>query len=391
HTAYGNRPTCLSASLGILHQEFLYIGSAGSADAMERSKLGRQPKFRRRCSTSATIITLSTVEDDGTQVERRTRRQTRRTKGGDTTAFKEAFKKFCERTLKTGVTQLADEFIKLKMSTQAIGNRPKTAWDAHPDKNRYREVFCIDATRVALTWPSGSNSDYIHANWVNSVEKKKKFICTQGPMEKTVDDFWRMIWQEKCRSIVMLCNVMECGKQKCEQYWPLKADQPMKLASGLTVKSLSTDSIESSVVLTKIEMSDSSGAKHSVEHFHWTDWPDRGVPSSTTLAIFRMLRRVNRLTPCVVHCSAGIGRTGTVVGIDLVYRRLEKGEKDINLLKVVTELREMRHGAVQMDAQYLYMHRILLVVAENLKIITAAETEKFTKDYDNLLKTRGFL
>ncbi|KIH62868.1 Protein-tyrosine phosphatase [Ancylostoma duodenale] len=361
---------------------------------MERSKLGRTPKFRRRASTSSMAMTamMATVEDDGTQVERKTRRQTRRSvaRGADTATFKEAFRQFCDRTLKAGVPQLADEFMKLKMATQAIGSRPKTACDANPEKNRYREVFCIDATRVVLKWPAGF-PDYIHANWVNGVDKQKKFICTQGPNNKTVDDFWRMIWQEKCKSIVMLCNVMECGKPKCEQYWPLTADTPMTLASGLTVKFVSSDAIEKSVELTKIEVSDSSGAQHSVEHFHWTDWPDRGVPNSTTLAIFRMLRKVNRLTPCVVHCSAGIGRTGTVVGIDMIYRRLERGEKDVSLLKVVTELREMRHGAVQMDAQYLYMHRILLVVAENLKIITPAETEKFTQDYDNLLKCRGFL
>ncbi|ETN79621.1 Protein-tyrosine phosphatase [Necator americanus] len=224
------------------------------------------------------------------------------------------------------------------MSTQAIGSRPKTAYDANPEKNRYREVFCIDATRVILTWPPGFN-DYIHANWVNGVDKQKKFICTQcpqsesgfqGPNDKTVDDFWRMVWQEKCKSIVMLCNIMECGKQKCEQYWPLTTETPMSLASGLTVKFISTDAIEKSVELTKIELLDPSGTRHAVEHFHWTDWPDRGVPNSTTLAIFRMLRKVNRLTPCVVHCSAGIGRTGTVVGIDLIYRRLERGDKDVS-------------------------------------------------------------
>ncbi|PIO67780.1 Protein-tyrosine phosphatase [Teladorsagia circumcincta] len=164
----------------------------------------------------------------------------------------------------------------------------------------------------------------------------------------------------------------------------------MKLPSGLTVKFVSSDAIESSVDLTKIDMCDNSGQEHSLEHFHWKDWPDRGVPASTTLSIFRLLRKVNRLTPCVVHCSAGIGRTGTVVGIDLLYRRLEKGEKDATLLKVVGELREMRHGAVQMDAQYLYMHRILLVVAENLKIITPEETQKFNDDYDQMLKSRGF-
>lgn len=356
---------------------------------MERSKLGRVPKFRRKSSTAT--ITMTTFEDDGTQVERRTKRaKSRRPHSrGDSAMFKEAFKMFCERTLKTGVNTLTEEFMKIKMSTQSIGNRPKTAWEANMDKNRYREVFCIDTTRVVLTWPSGM-CDYIHANWVSTVDKQKKFICTQGPMEKTVDDFWRMIWQEKCKSIVMLCNVMECGKQKCEQYWPLTSEAPMKLSSGLTVKFVSMDAIENTVDLTKIDVVDDSGQQHSLEHFHWKDWPDRGVPATTTLAIFRMLRKVNRLTPCVVHCSAGIGRTGTVVGIDMLYRRLEKGEKDASLAKVVTELREMRHGAVQMDAQYLYMHRILLVVAENLKIITPEETQKFNDDYEQLLKSRGF-
>ncbi|WKX91715.1 hypothetical protein Q1695_010051 [Nippostrongylus brasiliensis] len=374
---------------------------------MERSKLGKAPKFRRK--TSVSTLTIATVEDDGTQVERKAKRARSRRPASrvDKHLFKEAFKLFCDRTLQAGVTALTDEFMKLKMATQSIGNRPKTAWEANMEKNRYREVFCIDATRVVLNWPPGM-SDYINANWVDSVDKQKKFICTQAPTNKTLDDFWRMIWQEKCKSIVMLCNIMECGKQKCEQYWPLTADSPIKLASGLTVKFESTDAIENTVDLTKINLCNESGQEHKVEHFHWKDWPDRGVPNSTTLAIFRMLRRVNRLLPSVVHCSAGIGRTGTVVGIDLLYRRLEKGEKDATLLKVVTELREMRHGAatllkvvtelremrhgaVQMDAQYLYMHRILLVVAENMQIISPDDVQKFAEDYDQLLKSRGFI
>ncbi|CAJ0592679.1 unnamed protein product, partial [Cylicocyclus nassatus] len=179
------------------------------------------------------------------------------------------------------------------METQAIGNRPKKAFDANPEKNRYREVYCIDATRVILTWPAGAGfGDYIHANWVDGVDRKKKFICTQAPNDKTVGDFWRMIWQEKCRSIVMLCNIMECGKPKCEQYWPVTRDKPMKLLCGLTVKFVSIDAIETGVQMTKILLINSKGAQHMVEHFHWTDWPDRGVPNSSTLAVFRVLRRV---------------------------------------------------------------------------------------------------
>ncbi|VDM79239.1 unnamed protein product [Strongylus vulgaris] len=374
---------------------------------MDSSKLGRMPKFRSSTATAIPMAIVAAPEEDGTQVECKLWKQMHKSSQSMGAAgFKEAFKLFCDRTLKVsvyefggktrvnletlqvGVQELTEEFLKLKMKTQAI------------------EVYCIDATRVILTWPAGF-CDYIHANWVDGVERKKKFICTQGPIDKTVDDFWRMIWQEKCKSIIMLCNVMERGKQKCEQYWPLTPNEPMRLRSGLTLRFVSMDAVEKSVKLTKILLTTSSGAQHMVEHFHWTDWPDRGVPNTTTLAIFRMLCRVNRLIPCVVHCSAGIGRTGTVVGIDMLYRKLERGDKDVSgppiyertifklfqasLLQVVEDLREMRHGAVQMDAQFLYMHRILLVVAENLNIITPEETQKFNQDYDNFLKKCGFL
>ncbi|RCN45551.1 Protein-tyrosine phosphatase [Ancylostoma caninum] len=94
------------------------------------------------------------------------------------------------------------------------------------------DVFCTDETRVVLSWPPGEN-DYIHANWVSGSDTPKKFICTQAPTKNTVEDFWRMIWQEGCKSIVMLCNITECGKKKCEQYWPE--------TSNPTVSSLSFD------------------------------------------------------------------------------------------------------------------------------------------------------
>ncbi|KAL6734802.1 hypothetical protein Aduo_005302 [Ancylostoma duodenale] len=121
--------------------------------------------------------------------------------------------------LNIGVRGLIKEFITMRSQTQPIGNKPKVAFDANPQKNRYKDVFCTDETRVVLSWPPGKN-DYIHANWVSGSDVPKKFICTQAPTKNTVEDFWRMIWQEQCKSIVMLCNIMECGKKKCEQYWP---------------------------------------------------------------------------------------------------------------------------------------------------------------------------
>ncbi|KAJ1363077.1 hypothetical protein KIN20_022842 [Parelaphostrongylus tenuis] len=343
--------------------------------------MGKLPKIKPRGSRRTKTTMANTCEKDGVQIDRRLKRKSRKPRassfGHDQDSFKEAFRTFCERTLQTGVKLLAEEFITLKLATHSIGNRPKTAFDANPDKKPLQSGLkkCCD---------------YINANWIKVADQEKKFICTQGPINKTINDFWRMIWQEKCKSIVMLCNVTECGEPKCEQYWPLTAESPMKLASGLTVKFISAEATEESVHLTKIEISDRKGAQLMVEHYHWTSWPDRDVPKTTTLTAFRILNRVNGLTPCVVHCSAGRGRTGTIVALDMLYRRLERGDKDVTLLEVVTELREMRHAAVQMDCQYVFMHHILLILAENLKIITAVETEKFQQEWEYFLKNRLF-
>ncbi|VDM73577.1 unnamed protein product [Strongylus vulgaris] len=147
--------------------------------------------------------------------------------------------------------------------------------------------------------------------------------------------------------------------------------------------------------------------RHIVEHIQWKDWPDRGVPP-TNLSSFRLLMRVRNLTPIVVHCSAGIGRTGTIVGLDLIYSKLEKGSI-VTLENIVRGLRKDRHGSVQTDAQYLYMHRILIAVAENkrasclcrnkenivhalrsFQVVSAADIQKFVTDYDTYCKAKGY-
>ncbi|GMS88962.1 hypothetical protein PENTCL1PPCAC_11137, partial [Pristionchus entomophagus] len=166
------------------------------------------------------------ADDDGTQVETSAKRKKKSTPVGATkrkranttqneNAYKTAFKEFVLNSCKIGVQGLLTEFDDIKKQTQAIGATPKIAFDTNPDKNRYKDVFCVDGSRVVL---AGGASDYIHANWVDVMPDKRQYVCTQGPIATTIDDFWRMVWQEKCKSIVMLCNIVECGK-KCEQYW----------------------------------------------------------------------------------------------------------------------------------------------------------------------------
>uniref|UniRef100_A0A1I7YKE7 Protein-tyrosine phosphatase n=1 Tax=Steinernema glaseri TaxID=37863 RepID=A0A1I7YKE7_9BILA len=233
-------------------------------------------------------------------------------------------------------------------------------------------------------WPPGHPNDYIHANWV-PVHGEKRYICTQGPTEKTVEDFWRLVWQEKCRGIVMLCGVMELGKKKCEQYWP--SQQGEQLTSGqLTIKNTKVHELEKMLVSSSLELS-FQGQTHRVEHIIWNGWPDRGVPENH-LACLRLVRKMAPLAPVVVHCSAGIGRTGTIVGLDMFQTNLYNGEK-LSLADVVKELRVHRHGSVQTDVQFIYMHRVIFGLADNKKVVKEAEIAAFLAEYDAFIKSKG--
>ncbi|KAK6737135.1 hypothetical protein RB195_019682 [Necator americanus] len=343
---------------------------------------------KRKRAKNATI--LKTCEEGSTRRGKRKKMKGRfapkqqRRGHVDSPELRKALREFCLRINTIGVQGLLTEFAALKKQAETIGTKKKSAFDANPEKNRFKNVICTDDTRVILTWPPGTN-DYIHASWITSSETPKKFICTQGPKENTVEDFWRMIWQEKCKSIIMLCNITEHGEKKCEQYWP-ETNNPLIVLPGckLTLKYVKAQDVEENIMQTTVEMFTNEESKHTVEHIQWRDWPDGGVPC-LNLFPFRLLMMVKQLTPIVVHCSAGVGRTGTLVGIDLLYSKLEKGIST-TLESVVRGLQNDRHGSVQTDEQYLYMHRIFLTVAENKKVITATDVQKFITEYNTFCK-----
>ncbi|KAI1729581.1 protein-tyrosine phosphatase domain-containing protein [Ditylenchus destructor] len=363
----------------------------------EKKKKTRRGKEPKTCTSRESID-----EDDGTQVEsrqkakktrkpmtRRTRQPTNRDhyKPLQDTIAHQFLRTFCLETNKKGVDGLLEEFNAIKAET--IAKPPMTAQTTNLQngKNRYGDVCCTDATRVVLKWPPGG-SDYIHANWID-YRGKRDFICTQGPTVDSIDDFWRMIWQEKCKAIVMLCEIMEQGRRKCEPYWPSEKDGVMCTKVGLKVKNLGIERHEEAMLtVAKLQVSsDSGGEPLEVTHIKWNNWPDRGAPSNK-LAPFLLLKQLQDKAPVVVHCSAGIGRTGTIVAIDMALQTVNAKES-LNMATVVKELRSKRHGSVQMDVQYLYIHRSLMEYAKNISIVTGDQIEPFCIRYDAFMQSRG--
>ncbi|KAK0424527.1 hypothetical protein QR680_008712 [Steinernema hermaphroditum] len=334
------------------------------------------------------------LNDDGTQMERNLPRGkerkgdskvriSKRPSTGLGGADKAQLREFCLEATKTGVAKLVKDFNETRAASLKTPIS-RTAFDHNMDKNRYKDVVCGDEGRVVLTWPPGHPNDYIHANWV-PVHGEKRYICTQGPTEKTVEDFWRLVWQEKCKSIVMLCGVMEMGKKKCEQYWPAKEGEQM--TSGLlTIRNVKVHDPEKMLTSSNLELS-WQGQTHRVDHILWNGWPDRGVPDNH-LACLRLVRKVAPLAPVIVHCSAGIGRTGTIVGLDMCQVSLQNGEP-VNMADIVKELRVHRHGSVQTDVQYIYMHRVIFSLAENKKAIQESDIAQFITDYQAFIKSKG--
>ncbi|CAD5232172.1 unnamed protein product [Bursaphelenchus xylophilus] len=346
-------------------------------------------KTRRRKATE------KTSDDDGTQMEgaekktknkkkdkvvsrRRTVEEGTVEHGGD--KFQEQLKEFVKHCLQVGVNGIIQEFAQIKVETAQPG--PKTAYDANADKNRYKDVVCIDVSRVKLV----ADQDYIHANYMDFNGFERKYICTQGPTEKTVGDFWKMVVQAKAPAIVMLCGIMELGKKKCEQYWP-EQQGSSGVFGDFTIKNTAVHIPEEGLALTTLEVSINEKEHLVVTHYFWQSWPDRGVPKNPMFCM-RLIGKLNRYNTVVVHCSAGIGRTGTIVGLDYANRILHKGEQ-LRLKEVVKEMRRHRHNSVQTDVQYLFMHRVLMGIAENRHLVQASEIQPFMTAYDDFVKSKG--
>nr|XP_046190737.1 receptor-type tyrosine-protein phosphatase epsilon-like isoform X1 [Oncorhynchus gorbuscha]XP_046190738.1 receptor-type tyrosine-protein phosphatase epsilon-like isoform X1 [Oncorhynchus gorbuscha] len=232
------------------------------------------------------------------------------------------------------------------------------------DKNRYPNILPYDHSRVLLTQIDGySCTDYINASYIDGYKEKNKFIAAQGPMHDTVADFWRMVWEQKTATIVMLTNLKERKEDKCYQYWP---DQGCWMYGNVRVAA------EDFTVLVDYTMrkfcvqyqgSDGPRAPCLVTQLHFTNWPDFGVPFSP-IGMLKFLKKVKTVNPSyagpiVVHCSAGVGRTGTFIVIDAMIDMMHV-EQRLDVFGFVTRIREQRSQLVQTDMQYSFIYQALL-------------------------------
>uniref|UniRef100_A0A673ZZ67 protein-tyrosine-phosphatase n=1 Tax=Salmo trutta TaxID=8032 RepID=A0A673ZZ67_SALTR len=236
-----------------------------------------------------------------------------------------------------------------KISAEATENKPK---------NRYNNVLPYDSSRVKLSIHGSPFDDYINSNYIPGYNSRKEFIAAQGPLPITVNEFWRMIWEKNVQTLVMLTRCNEQGRVKCEKYWPSET----KHFQNITVTTTSEIPLEDWTIRDFDVKNVRTAETRSVRHFHFTAWPDHGVPETTELLInFRHLVRehmdqYSRHSPTVVHCSAGVGRTGTFIAIDRLIFQIER-DSMVDVYGTIHDLRMHRPLMVQTEDQYLFLNQ----------------------------------
>uniref|UniRef100_A0A8C1GN64 protein-tyrosine-phosphatase n=1 Tax=Cyprinus carpio TaxID=7962 RepID=A0A8C1GN64_CYPCA len=276
-----------------------------------------------------------------------------------------------DKKIKAGFWEEFDALQKLETKvtkTRDEGMRPE-----NKSKNRYKNILPFDDTRVILhnADPNVVGSDYINANYVTNklmdINYQKVYIACQGCLATTVNDFWKMVWQEKSRVIVMTTREVEKGRNKCVPYWPTTEGESKDVGRYVVTLLSEKDAADYKVRYLQPRFS------RTIWHYQYLSWPDHGVPQEPG-GVLSFLEQVNikqnemsSTGPTIIHCSAGIGRTGTIVVIDMLIDIIEaKGlDCDIDIQKCIQMVREQRSGMVQTEAQYKFIYLAVLQYIEN--------------------------
>ncbi|XP_063996415.1 receptor-type tyrosine-protein phosphatase delta isoform X36 [Pogoniulus pusillus] len=269
----------------------------------------------------------------------------------------------------------ANDNLKFSQEYESIDPGQQFTWEhsnleINKPKNRYANVIAYDHSRVLLSAIEGiPGSDYINANYIDGYRKQNAYIATQGALPETFGDFWRMMWEQRGATVVMMTKLEERSRVKCDQYWPSRGTETYGL---IQVTLLDTVELATYCVRTFALYKNGSSEKREVRQFQFTAWPDHGVPEHPTpfLAFLRRVKTCNPpdAGPMVVHCSAGVGRTGCFIVIDAMLERI-KHEKTVDIYGHVTLMRAQRNYMVQTEDQYIFIHDALL------EAVTCGNTE----------------
>ncbi|XP_037640147.1 tyrosine-protein phosphatase non-receptor type 6 isoform X3 [Sebastes umbrosus] len=279
---------------------------------------------------------------------------------------------------------------KVKKSREE-GQRPE-----NKSKNRYKNILPFDDTRVILqdTDPDVVGSDYINGNYVRNnlweSGDQKVYIACQGCLATTINDFWQMVWQENTRVIVMTTREVEKGRNKCVPYWP-DLQTSKELGPYLVTNNSEREAADYKIRVLEIAPVDKPKLSRTIWHYQYMSWPDHGVPQEPG-GVLSFLSQVNSKQadfpdagPMVIHCSAGIGRTGTIVVIDMILETIDTIGLDVDLdvPKYIQMVREQRSGMVQTEAQYKFIYLSVSEYIQTTKAKDCAFMETET-EYGNL-------
>ncbi|XP_018347630.1 PREDICTED: tyrosine-protein phosphatase Lar isoform X4 [Trachymyrmex septentrionalis] len=270
----------------------------------------------------------------------------------------------------------ANDNLKFSQEYESIEPGQQFTWDhsnmeINASKNRYANVIAYDHSRVILQTVDGMpGSDYINANYCDGYRKQNAYVATQGPLQETFGDFWRMCWELRTSTIVMMTKLEERTRIKCDQYWPTRGSETY---GQMTVTISDIQELATYCIRTFQVCRMGYSERREIKQLQFTAWPDHGVPEHPA-PFLQFLRRVRSLNvpdsgPLVVHCSAGVGRTGCFIVIDSMLERI-KHEKMIDIYGHVTCLRAQRNYMVQTEDQYIFIHDALLeaVICGNTEV-----------------------
>uniref|UniRef100_A0A0R3RFR3 Protein-tyrosine phosphatase n=1 Tax=Elaeophora elaphi TaxID=1147741 RepID=A0A0R3RFR3_9BILA len=308
-----------------------------------------------------------------------------------TTKYSESRKKtpyelWADQIIDMGIRNIRREFVTAVRAYIPSGTTNAWEADKNYEKNRYEDVKLLDKTRVVLK-DTPNDEDYYHASYVQTGENIK-FICAQGPLPNTIEDFWCMVIQEDSKVIIQLCQWTEEGKTQCTEYFP-SGDWESKNYGAICVKIVEKTTPMTQlrkVYRTKLEAV-YKDKKHEVLHLLYGGWPDHFVPDSTSVCreVRTLALKFCEKKPITVHCSAGIGRTGAFAAVFMAVDRLKRTE-NLSIPDIVKELRNQRMHAVQNDQQYLFIYRMVIeiLLAEDL-LAKTADIISLIKEYDDLI------